>query len=270
MFSKCIIYLLKYFDICGFHTETKIGGKTEFYTFLMHILLACFLTASIILYTMQPVFYESKTISLVNNTVQFSSAVITYWMIIFESYIQRKKQRQFWTIYKRISERNLNHRSPNLRIYLFKFCEFSIIFSCIQLILMKYFMAYRGHFFYFMFTYFVMVKMYQNRIFYYLFYVEIIKCELQHIQYDLKRIVAHSKQNRIKWKMQRFEKIRNYFQSVYQMVQCINQVFGWSQFVTILFCLHLPLTDLNWAYVRLLERTTGYKIGARIHSAVTC
>lgn len=261
MFSKWIIYLLKYYDFCGFHTELNKPCQTGINMFIIHILMASFLTCSTLIFAMQPTVSADISLNMVNNSIQYSSGLIAYWMIIMESYIQRKHQRHFWTIYKQACHQNCRHKSPNLRNYLLLFFEYFLIFSLIQIYLMEYFFFFVGSFIYFMFTYHVLVKMYQNRIFYYLFYVELIKHELITIQKELKRLVAISKSDNFVWERNRYANLRKYYQLIYEMVCCLNEIFGWSQFTTILFCLHLPLTDLNWAYIRIHERSTGYIIG---------
>lgn len=92
------------------------------------------------------------------------------------------------------------------------------------------------------------------RVFYYIFYVQLIRHELSLIVDMTKETMDiacdETKQtpkidrivcNRIKL-------IRNKFDLVYEMSDHINEVFGWSHFANVLYCFLLLVTDLNWFY----------------------
>lgn len=265
MFPKRIRYLLKFYDFCGFHTETsKIQQQKGRIIFVIHVLMACLFSYSIVLFLKQPTTNTDTSLNMVNRTIQYTSALLTYWLVIFESYIQRSYQRQFWCIHEQTKKYNSpprRHRHPNFRNYLFKCIEYLSIFSLIQIFLMFYFKFYVGDFFYFMITYIILVKMYQNRLFYYLFHLELIKHEMEIVQDELKRIVLISKWNLNDLEKNRFRQLREHYKLVYEMVNCVNEIFGWSQFTTIFYSFDLPLTDLNWAYLRIYQRSIGYKMG---------
>lgn len=101
-----------------------------------------------------------------------------------------------------------------------------------------------------------LLSMYQHRIFYYLFYLDLLRNELKTIVNKVKKMVRSLKipkiyrkkktfkkfeQNRLKW-------IREYYKLIYEMNECLNSVLGWSNLVTILFSFALILTDLNRYY----------------------
>lgn len=267
MFPDWAMCLLKYYDFCGFYTKTHNNlKKIEFSIFIGHIILAFYLTISIILFIKQPIISADFPLNMANNLFQFLSGLVAYWIIIFESYFKRDYQKKFWKIYKQNLSRCFQREYHlNLRSYLYKFCEFMLAFSIIQILLIHYFLSIMGAFFYFIISYFVIVKMYQSRIFYYLFYMELIRNELEKIHKELKYHVLMSQSNACDFEKNIFKRIRECYGMVYQMVSCINNIFGWSQFATILFSLHLLLTELNWAFIRIYERPIGYIIGIYIH-----
>lgn len=252
MFPKRIKYLLTIFDLCGFYTETSsIPGKNEFNILLFHISLAILLTIFIFLFATQPRFVSDASFNMVNNLVQFISALITYWMIVIESFYQRKYQRRFWQIYW-----EQKHASkPNIRIYLFIFIEYTFLFTAIQLILMHYFSVIHGVFVYFLFTAFVYIKFYQYRIFYYIFYMKLVQENLRLLEIQFNVEKQGNSMNK------HFNLIRKNYQRVHEMISCLNHTFGWSQFFTILFSFHILLTELNWSYWGLHKRSAPYKIG---------
>lgn len=254
MFPNRIWYMLRFYDICGFSTETSTTSTNQ-RVFLLHILLACLLTLSIIILLTQ--LYDCVTTDIlisVNTYIQLLSALSSYWMIIIESYLQKEAQRKLWKIFEGIPKIFEQRKRPNLFSYFIKFTEYLVVFTAIQIALVIYFILFFGGFFHYQIAYFILVKMYQTRIFYYVFYLELVKHELKTILNDLKcRIVSHQSVC-----SKDLKSAREYYQSICEIVHCINQIFGWSHFVTILFCVHLPLTDLNWAYLSIYERPTGY------------
>lgn len=266
MFSKWIRYLLKCFDLCGFYTETNPNGKANLKIFIVHILMSSYFTCATIFFMMEPSASTDSSLDIVNNWIQFMSAVLTYWIIIIESYFRRSYKRRFWIIYGEIRQCRYKFRcrpeNPNSKFYFFLLFEYFVCFSIIQLILWNFFISFVGNFIYFNISYIILVKMYQNRLFYCLFYLNLIKYELNSAEAELKFIVTISRNNFEELDLSCLKPIREYYRLMYEMVRCINEVFGWSQVATILFSFYLPLTDLNWAYIRIHERTYAYIISA--------
>lgn len=59
--------------------------------------------------------------------------------------------------------------------------------------------------------------------------------------------------------------IRIIYHMTFEMVDCLNDVFGYSQFETLLFCYFLPLTDLNWAYMSYQRQAPMDRISKANH-----
>lgn len=91
--------------------------------------------------------------------------------------------------------------------------------------------------------------------FYYIFYMKLVQENLRllEIQFNLEK--QGNSMNK------HFNLIRKNYQRVHEMISCLNHTFGWSQFFTILFSFHILLTELNWSYWGLHERSAPYKIG---------
>lgn len=191
------------------------------------------------------------------------SALVTYWTIIIESYAQRKIQEQFWHIFKQIDTRFHRHKNLLMKSYFLKFFEFLVVFSIIQVALDNYFTMFHNHIVCYLFAYVVLVKMYQFRVFYYLFYIEIINSELKVIEKGIKFISKISRSycpwlSSDKYPVNSVKCLREYFRLIYELSVCINSVFGLSQFATILCCFYFVLTDLNWAYSYIGDMTYAY------------
>lgn len=284
MFSKWIIFLLKCFDWCGFYPETS--NKSKHYTFIIQCVWAITLTIFIIAFLMQPILLNESLPYIVNIMIQTVNGMITHWVIIVESFVQRKKQRTFWKIYEHIAQRHKHCKNPVTRLYSIFMIQYLVVVTSIQIFFMSYYISYVGDKWYFRIAYLVSQTMYQYRLFYYFFYLELVKFELKTIKRELKDIadlthfhitfVQHANRRNKRGTHQReffyhstvkgvnesnLKRINAYCQLVYELSGCINQTFGWSNFSTILYSFHLPLTDGNWALWELHERTLDYVIG---------
>lgn len=96
-----------------------------------------------------------------------------------------------------------------------------------------------------------------------MFYLEIVKYELKNIKNKLQQLSVSSNNVGYDRKNENtiLKSINQCYQVIYELKECINQVFGWSNVTTILFCFLLPLTDTNWAYLALFKRTVRYITG---------
>lgn len=281
MFPKRIRLLLKFFDLCGFYTETS--NKCEHETckkrmFIVHSIWAFILTCFSVACSMEPMILGDGLPYLVNELLQMMNGLLTYWVIIVESYLQRETQRKFWRIYEYIETFHKSCKRKFLRIYFIKFMEYLVVILIIQIYFTQHFTHYVKHYSLFRICYLFSQILYQYRVFYYLFYLELVKFELKIIKNDLKKVVAlnecrnsfsqckHRHKFRChtsigKFRENTLKRISSYCQLVFELSKCINQIFGWSNFTTVIYCFHLPLTDGNWALRGLHERPGDYIIG---------
>lgn len=273
MFPRRIIVLLRFFDAWGYCTEFPIAKKysrATLFIFLLHITLATmsfFIFAYLQYWNMTINHYEMHLI--VNQVFHFSSILLTYYTIITESYTQRKVQRQFWQFVRQIDDRFHRHKCFTVSSYLFECTEFLVVFSLIQIKISGYFATFNGAYrsVYYVLAYIPVVKMYLHRVFYYLFYVELVNFELKAIKDEVKA-VHDVMRNDFLWvrgstdfPIQNIKWARNYYCLIHRLSLCLNSMFGWSQFATILCCFYFLLTDLNWAYERITTFAIDYSFG---------
>lgn len=277
MFPKHIRVLLKFYDMCGFYTETT-GQSGPICPFLFHGTWVFMITCFTIACSMEPMIIGDNLPYLVNELLQIMNGILVYGMVIVESYLQRKTQQKFWLIYKRIETLRDYCKSKFLCIYIFKVIEFVTAVTIMQTYFTQHFTHYVKHYSLFRIVYLCSQIVYQIRVFHYLFYLELIRFELKTIKNELKNAVELSEfRNTFSCRIDRrsygcytvlecfnektLERINAYCQFVFQLRSCINQMFGWSNFFTIIYCFHLPLTDGNWALKGLYERDGDYIIG---------
>lgn len=107
--------------------------------------------------------------------------------------------------------------------------------------------------------------MYINRIFYYLFYLELIKYELRMIENEIKEVVRVYRNKRrrfangkdvlfIKFEKKRFKWIREYFQSTYDLCHSFNHFLQISNVAAIPLMFQLIITDVIWLYWKLFNK----------------
>lgn len=287
MFSKWMRFLLQFYDICGFCTETSINTsrKNTIMLFVFHILWTCLCSYFNIKFSMQPSVYRDILPFSINFCVHHVSGIFTYWMIIIESYSNRPAQRRFWQIYERINMHYRGGRSKSFRRYSIKLIEYFSVSATVQIFFMQYYMQCVQSLFFFRLFYLVSVTVCQYRAFYFLLYLDMMKYEMEAIKSETKCAATLSRsngtfiqsteeganhrsnsaitlENVIEYNLKR---INGYYQLAYELSECINQIFGWSNFTTVLYCFHLPLTEANWALWAISFRPSGYRISIYLY-----
>lgn len=286
MFPKWIDLLLKFYDVCGFNTETSKKTSNASRIFAVHSILAFAFSCFILTHSMRPVIVGNVLPYMVNELLQMMNGIFTYWVIIIESYCQRETQRKFWKIYELMGKHQSRSKKSFLRIYLIKLVEFFGVVTTIQIIFIQYYTHYVGNYIFFRIAYLFSQIMYQYRVFYFIFYLELVKYELQYIKKELKNIAELIDLNSVKSAKRRtkvrcdstmkklsensLKEINACFQLVYELTKCINQVFDWSNCAIILYCFHLPLSDANWAMWEIKKRSNCYVQGTICSSKIRC
>lgn len=266
MYPRWMQNLLLYFDFCGFCTQFRQGPnqqKIDFSILIVHVILATITTFFISLYLRRPV---ADTLGNLNDTLKFFVLVLGYWLSIFELYFKQKTQQQFWHLLRNIDRKFSSHQSFSFSKFLFKMRIYFAITTFAYFVYLHRLISNSGdRFLDFWFSYIFVVLAYQNRSFYYLFFLEIIKYELNLIYRELGEILCERQNGKFKdvWKKKcfikkfcriRFKWIREFYQSIYDMNGTINTVFGWSNVAVILLSFHLVLADINWFYWKLLNK----------------
>lgn len=243
MQSHRLIYLMSFFDVYGFNTgATKFSSNKKICIFIncAHICLAAlFIWCQV--YLAIAYYAELRMIVFLNQILQYSLALYTYLFVIFDSICQRKRHSRFWEIVRSInSDAKQNKFSCfcfvlKLSIFLGA-STFCWILNCVfyKLLLDPVLLAY-----------FLLMKICHVRTFYYIFCVEILLFQMKTVNYQLREMTMElSPTNRA----QRLRLIREHWNSIHDMITLMDDVFGCSNVVIILFCFFFLLTDLNWVY----------------------
>lgn len=269
MFPNHIIYQLVFYNILGFCTElSEISlnhrtRKRSTVIFVIHLLFLCMCVTLIGHFKPPSSLTKTKMdlLTVINDGVKVFSSVIVYYFVIVESYTKRHVQQQFWKIYIQINrdQCNQNHANAMFRNYFKKFLLFFLFAIGME---MTVFLQISAKEFAITFVYIILVTMHQTRVFYYLFYVELLHYELKAIKNDLKEMADASARSILmvtdnEWEIEdrilceKFKRLRKNYSLVYTLANCMNEVFGWSHLASIMYYFLLLLADLNYAYWHL-------------------
>lgn len=253
MIPECINFFMNVFDFSGFCTQQKSSRRYQrkiLILFVLHIISAIVNTLIFINYVnRQAIDILGKT----NDIIKLSCELSLYWLSILEMYSKRKIQKLFFENFRRIDIHFYDHRTFQLGSYRLKFltqqiiCLFTFLFY-LRIIILCYDILD------FWCSYAFIHTFIQYRVFYLLFYLELIKYELNRLLCFSKQMselfLSNSNDSRnfnaeysihLKW-------FREYYQIIHDVSLNMNEAFGWSNFLTI-YCLFLVcLTDSNWFY----------------------
>lgn len=258
MLPNNIVRMLNIFDVIGFDTgSTKISKNRIFIHFIYLVQIVTAIFFAVFTFTALSEFNSSlRLLEVVNNMVQYSATLFTYWIIILETYVQHQAHKYFWEICKHMDEQFCIQLNQKFYSYIFKFVEFNlmtflifIIHSIISFSAMKISLAYL-----------FLVKMCQLRVFYYLFCLEVVNFQLKMAHCEIKEMKRIS--TKVDFNLRRFRKI---YYNIYEMTEYLNKIFGWSQAAAILFCFYFLSTDLCYLYDYFDKISAALSIGELIN-----
>lgn len=257
MFSKNIFFLLYFFNFWGLCTELNELRMThhryhKWTVFLSaaNIIYLCLALVSIWHY-LDEVYDGFNLLNITNDVIKFVGATIAQLFVIIESYCMRNVQRKFWKINRKLrSDFNYADRDVRFGWYLAKFGEF---FGAV-------FVIHIGKFskwditknIYFLFGYISLVTLHQIRVFHYLFFINLLSHQLNEVETEMKLLADCSEIGPVS--RDRLRSIRVYYDLVHELSNCINEVFGWSNVISIFYLILLMAVDLNWLYLHRVDK----------------
>lgn len=277
METKWQLLLFRYFDIFSFCTEYQpTKGYSQFVQgiFAFHIISATLSTVSIVLYMNRPMLDD---LGKANDMIKFVAGLLVYWTSIFEMHSNRPAQRRFWQRLNDIDRQCCSHRSLIRLRYLVKILFVLIIMLYIVCMHFRKVVVCGIDYLYFFYSYELILFIFLNRAFYYLFYVELIKCELEIIENELKltkKMNSNAANQRLYRKLrthryfeyERFKWTRVYYRMICGISVHLNETFGWSNGLTILYAFQLTLTDANWFFWKWYNKGfSGHQYGSAIY-----
>lgn len=254
MFSKWVVCILSLFTIFGLHPELPdmaIQRKISRIVFVIHIgfsIFSTFYLAEIGLWLL----WTGRKTQLVNEVFEYLFALIANWTFIIESCVKRKHQYRFWQLLQDINLRFAHRNITVSKTYLIKFFEYYAYYVLIIVLECTSFPQFNN-----IFLVIRIIGLFAiHRIFYYIFYLELIVFKLKTIEIGTKKMIAscnsegfsEAHRNIFRFQQNSFLWLREYYQLVHRLIENINSNFGWSIAISIPYTFTSLLSQMNWRW----------------------
>lgn len=253
MLPKQISCILIFFDAFGYNSgSTKLTSnkKAVYFLYALHILMALLFS----LYKVRLILQSYRgvvLIEVINYMLQYTAALCDYWLIIFDAILYRQEHRRFWTYFQHIDQSYSNQCHFNPMRYFLKFVSFFFAsFLCIAAIILTNPLATDEA----AYAYLPLIFICEFRIFYYIFYLELLHFQLKKIDENCLLKKKGIELHEMKW-------IRDYVHCVYEMTNLLNEIFGLSQLTGIMFCFYLFATKSNFMLIHFNEINYKQRLG---------
>lgn len=276
MLPNQVVHILNFFDLIGgFNSGTSDISKNleaTYVVYAIHVSLAVVLT--LFEFHLMADYYPSLGLTeAISESLQYSAALYTYWLIILDSLLHRRAHQHFWEVLQQIDEYFSCQRNSVIHSYLLKLCVYFLKTLSIMVIrlFINSFVDFTVDF-----AYISLFIVCEIRMFYYLFCLEILHFQMKMVEDEVKIMMkilnlANIRRNQAlnidvisacySFEMQRLKWIRGYFHCVYKMMYLLNEIFGWSHVAAISFCFYYILTESNWFYIHFREISFTHRIG---------
>lgn len=241
MLPKRVVRILNFFDLFAFNSgSTRLSSNQQIAYVIQfaHTSIAVIFTFIYFKFLIETC-EAYGLFSTINEGLQYSASLLTYWIIVLESHIYRHSHLKFWGIFQQINE-HFYQSNAKFHTFRIKHAEFSLmifLFTTINIFQFGITLL--------LASYFVLIRMCHTRVFYYIFCLEVIYLQLENIEKEVKKFQGPlnnpNLKKRLKW-------IREYFHLVHNMTFYFNKICGWSIAVTTLTCFYYVLNALNWIY----------------------
>lgn len=271
MFSNKIYIQLKFFTFLGFCPEFfelrpffQLKSNFTLIILAVHIIILCFAANYTIRFFNSIVEYKNP-IESANDSIRMFLTLFAYFCAIVESFLKRDAQRNVWRALIEIyeiycfRERCINKRYYQKLLLLFVYATivqisiFSWMVKQHNSLLLQYWCSY-----------ILLLSIQYIRIFYYLFFMELLRLELSFLNRELNVIVGDcvgdvaTNRKRIvhrKFLCRRLVWVQRYYGLVYTISRLLNNIFSWSHLMTMTLCFVVFLTDFNWAIWYIINQT---------------
>lgn len=255
MFSKRITILLATFHMLGFFPEYLHRAKSRNISIIVFTLASA--NAFLLAYALTRFFdFFNTSLSTLNLFIKYIMLFMCHCLVHLESFANRHIQRRFWNYFKEITKfRRENDKLP-INLYILKYINIVLVLIVSQYFLVPNSTLDNIYTVILLFTYLYFSIICISRCFYYLFYVELMKFELQIILKQTDKMVEIN-QNEYLWKMfvecddfgkKCFQSVREHYLLTHALSNCVNDSFGWSQIAIVLFLFYNLIVDLVWTY----------------------
>lgn len=263
MFSRRVSFIIRFFDFWGSFTEYSYSPgyqKVIQIVFILHICFAVFSTLFIgyVLVSINSL----KLLDKINEFIQYQYSLHSYYISLIETYLHRKEQRSFWKIYEQIDDKSgFKCHSYSLKLIEFVVVVFAANVICIYLtdIEINVWLVYT-----------ILSVINNVRLFYYIFYLELIKSELKFVEKQINEMIelSHFSYAYGQHRNRHFKDIRIRYSIICDLIDHLNEIFSSSNFSTILYHFLFLFTSFNYAYLHLTDYSVFYYAGKQLSSKI--
>lgn len=235
MYPKWIVNILRFYHLYGFYmiqTEKSIS----FIVLLVHIIL-CFFASVVALAAIIGDHSFFENLDVVNFLSYYVASVITYWLIIYDSFANRSLQFKFWNLFDRMNQ----NYGKSMKMKKGAYLTGCIALSLIDTIAFGLFFCDDTIPTFNKILHFFFLGVFDNRIFYYILHLKLIASKLQKIEIQMKH-------HQGSWTEKQFKLISNQYRLTYEMSDCVNMAFSWSQVALVMLTFYTSVTYLNIVY----------------------
>lgn len=242
MFPKWLSNVQKYFMIWGFCTTSSVSYNYKLLNisiFLLHLILCTWCSFNC-LKSFIRLRIVINFLDAFNFLVFYVNCCAAYWFIIFDFFTKRQVPHTFWANLQRINkEPKLTRQRNSWRCFIVSIKLLSIINILVWLIVL---VADDLSNFNDKIMFLILICVVDHRIFFYLFHLKLIACELQRIHSKLidPKIKNYSETQ--------LKSIRKSYKLVYEMSANLNVIFGISQLTLIMLNFQSYVTFINFIY----------------------
>lgn len=269
MYPKWMIYVLFYFELWGFSTHfEKSSYQRKKYRIIcvFHCFSASLSTFEVIKFLQRP---NDDLLGTFADALKLFGFLFVYWVTIFELNTNQHIQRKFWHIVQKIDDQFCSHQHIRFDKYIIKMIAFFILFSIMHI--NYYVILFRSSgikLLEFLIVFTLLQTFLKNYLFYYLFHLEFVKYQLKTINREARLMIGVYKNSITKvekkfatFHHRRFKWIRDYYDTVFDMCDGINTIFGWSNAAAIIISFCVILNDTFWFYWKILNKYEIDRVG---------
>lgn len=230
--------LLNLFDMLGFFTESPPNNVFQKLRYISSIFYVG--SFKVFNYNLPTVMNFAEGL---NSRVQFAGAIFTQTIMFIDAFVHRSDQRKLWA-YAQVASGALHiHRWKRI---LFIFSKLLIIFIVHGLsTTWAYSYTYKAQ----VLIPMILMRMYHIRIIQYMIAMELVCVNIKHMKWRATEAIVL--RGTVK---ESLKGVRDIHGITLNMVDCLNDIFGYSQFQVVVFCFFVLVTDYNWAYLNFIRQ----------------
>lgn len=249
---KFFYYFFQLLGLCPIYLR-KFGGIPINWAVVFNVIHLIFLIVQFIIsYDSSSIFiYQKDVMGQFNDILKFLSSMINYLFILIESWLQRDHHKYYW---QTVIQLNMDHKpAMNLWPYIYHFGGSLLFTVATQFLFLR--VSYNSiQVIYYIQFYMIGLMVSSVRHLQYILYLDIIHTLEKNLYEKLLRLDHQGTDKKVKVHFNELREIKLYYQSIYDLVESVNNAFGCSQMINLIHCFIQLLVDLYWCHYRIYNK----------------